>query len=116
MEIKKFNANAASSKDKVYTIHGKPIRQMNIDSYNSQGYKLYYYSDFQLIEITSLIGVKFNWKDAWGEIIFFLNDEEYDNAMKSILKSKELYDAHLRSAKLIAELPMSHIYHDILKL
>ena len=116
MEIKKFNANAASSNDKVYTIHGTPIRQRIVDSYNSQGYKLYYYKDFELIEINSLIGVKYDWKDAWGEMVFFLNQEEYEKTMKLIRTSKELYDQYLKQAETVAELPMSHIYHDVLKL
>ena len=116
MEIRKFNADSTNNNDKVYTIHGRmPLRQMVIDSYNKQGYKLYYYSDFKLIEITKAT-FRNVWKDAWGNIIFFLNDSEYDDAMKSINKSKELYDAHLKSAEIVAELPMSHIYHNILKL
>ena len=114
MEILKFN-ESISAEDRTFKIHGKPLRQMVIDSYNRQGYKLYYYTDFQLIEIKKAT-FRNIWNNAWGNIIFFLNDSEYDEAMKSINKSKEFYDAHLKAAETVAELPLSSIYYDILKL
>lgn len=54
--------------------------------------------------------------EIWGNIIFFLNDEEYENAMKTANKAKELYDKHIEAAKTVSEIPLSHIYYDILKL
>ena len=117
MKVQRFNVNLATNKDKVYTIHGrKPLRQMVINSYNSQGYKLYYYNNFELIEITSLAGVQNNWKNTWGEIIFFLNEEEHASAIKIANKSKELYDKHIESANTISKLPLSYIYDNVLKL
>ena len=56
MKIEKFNENL-SAQERVFKINGKPLRQMIITSYNNQGYKLYYYKDFQLTEITSIKGI-----------------------------------------------------------
>jgi hypothetical protein len=113
MEILKFNENIAPSDRMFFEFKGKEIRQMVIDSYNSKGYKLYYYSDFKLTEIVT---VKYrNWKKEWGEYIFFLNENEYDNAMKVINISKELYDAYMKQIETTKEMPLSHIYHNILK-
>lgn len=117
MDIKKFGTEIGN--DKIFLEHrGKEIRQMVIDKYNSLGYKLYYYKDFQLIEINKVVhsnGRK-TWGKDWSDFIFFLNNEEYEYAMKVILKSKELYDQLLEQAKTVAELPLSSIYYDILKL
>jgi hypothetical protein len=116
MKIERFNENI-DSKDRIFIIHGKPLRQMIVNSYNTQGYKLYYYNDFKLIEILSVNGRNLHreptWEKYWGEMIFFLNEEEYDNAMKLINKSKELYDQYIKQADTVAKLPLSYIY-DIL--
>jgi len=112
MEIKKFSAEEQTGKDRIYRQYGKKIYQRIIDSYNSQGYKLYYCKDFNLIEITS---VKMeNWK-TWGEYIFFLNESEYQQSMKVINNSKELYDKYIEAANTVSELPLSTIFH-ILKI
>lgn len=117
MKIEKFN-ESLSAQERVFKFNGKPLRQMIIDSYNKQGYKLYYYYGFQLIEIESIRGKidRTNWKKDWGTIVFFLNESEYNAALKLINKSKELYDLYLKNAKHAAELPLSHIYYSILKL
>ena len=54
--------------------------------------------------------------DIWNGQVFFLNEKEYDHAMKVINKSKELHDQLLEQAKTVSELPLSSIYHDILKI
>jgi hypothetical protein len=113
MEILKFNENIAPSDRMFFEFKGKDIRQMVVDSYNSKGYKLYYYSDFKLTEITTVKNIK--WKKEWGEFIFFLNQNEYDNAMSVINKSKELYDAYMKQIENVKQMPLSHIYHDTLK-
>lgn len=121
MEILKFNENINST-DRVYKKHGKPLYKRIIDYYNSKGYKLYYYDNekFKLIEILSTrkdgqMG-RFRWKSDWGEFIFFLNDDEYNEAIKTIKTSKDLYDKHIESAKTISKIPLSNIYHNILKI
>lgn len=113
MEIKKFSASQQSGKDKIYHKYGKRIYQRILDSFNSEGYKLYYYRDFNLIEIISL--KKLNW-NIWGNDIFFLNESEYQIAMNTINKSKELYDKYLEQAETISKLPLSTIVHEILKI
>lgn len=119
MEVLKFYENI-DNEERVYRKNGKDLYKRTIDHYNSKGYKLYYYKNFELIEIPSvrrdgLLG-KFKWNDNWGTIIFFLNDPEYNQAMKIINKSKELYDQHIKSANTISKIPLSSIYHDILQL
>ena len=120
MEILKFNENVISE-DRVFHKYTKnALYQRHITYYNSIGYKLYYYKNFNLIEITKVTNSSSNtwgknW-DVWGDMIFFLNDEEYKNSMKLINKSKELYDAHLKQIGNIKKMPMAYIYHDILKL
>lgn len=123
MNILKFNENLNTEK-RVFKKYDRDIKQYLIDSFNNKGYKLYYYKDFNLIEITKVKNntnktVNSPWGeewDKWSDIIFFLNDTEYENAMKLIKTSKELYDQHIESANKIAQMPMSHIYHNILKL
>jgi len=52
MEVKKFNALEQTGRERFYQIHGgRKIYQRVINSYNKQGFKLYYYNDFKLIEI-----------------------------------------------------------------
>jgi len=113
MEVLKFNENIKIT-DRSFYEHGKSIHNRTIIYYNSLGYKLYYYKNFDLIEITS---VRKNsiWKKEWGKLIFFLNDAEYNDVIKMNMKCKELYDMHLKQAELEAEMPISYIYYDILK-
>ena len=112
MEIQRFDATQTSGKDRIFHQYGKKIYQRILNSYNSQGYKLYYYKNFELIEILSV--AKENW-NLWGNQIFFLNDTEYQTAMKGIGTSKALYDKHIEAANTVAQFPMSVIYHNILK-
>jgi len=116
MEILKFNENIHS--DKVFFVHREPIYQRIIDYNNSQGYKLYYYENFKLIEIESVgrMEKRIKWKAIWGDMVFFLNDSEYEQAMKVINTSKDLYDKHIKSANTVAKMPLSNIYHNILKI
>jgi len=117
MDILKFNENLSVS-DRSFHEHGKDINQRIVDTFNSKGYKLYYYKDFELIEIESIGRIKLgrsNWKKEWGNLIFFLNDTEFVAADRVNKKCKELYDMHLKQAELETEMPMSYIYHNILK-
>lgn len=122
MEIERFDASKIPGKDRYFRKYSV-IKQYQIDSFNQQGYKLYYYKDFQLIEIQNINEEKKKIKnktwgdtwDNWGEEIFVLNQQEYDLAMKGIKSSKELYDAHIEAAKTVAQVPMSAIYYNILK-
>lgn len=122
MKIEKFNEVLSAPKsEKVYTMYSDPIRQMVIDRFNKEGYKLYYYNNFQLIEITDLSKAKSStrnstWLKVWGNFIFFLNDKEYALALEKTNKCKELYDAYMKQAESVALLPESSIYYDILKL
>lgn len=124
MKIDKFNEAFASNEDRVFTPGGKKIYQRTVDFYNKEGYKLYYYKDFKLHEIEKIsdfktgtsnnpLGVEWN---RWGEMIFFLNEEEVVLAKKKIDKIKELHDKYLEQAKKVAELPLSFIYSDVLKM
>ena len=124
MEIQRFDAKNSDGKDRYFMPYGKKLYQRTIDSFNEQGYKLYYYKDFNLNEIKSIDKAikkanKMPWGDEWdiwnGQV-FFLNEKEYDHAMKVINKSKELHDQLLEQAKTVSELPLSSIYHDILKI
>jgi hypothetical protein len=85
---------------------------------------LYYYKDFKLHEIEKVsdfksgvsnnpFGVEWN---KWGDMVFFLNEEEYNKAMKLINTSKELYDSYMKQAETVKELPLSHIFYDVLKM
>lgn len=124
MKINKFNEAFASNDDRVFTPGGKKIYQRTVDFYNKEGYKLYYYKDFKLHEISKISefksGVSTNPFGAewtkWGEMIFFLNEEEYVAAKLKIEKMKELHDKYLEQAKNVESLPLSHIYHDVLKM
>lgn len=124
MEIQRFDANTTSGEDRFFRPYGKKLYQRHIDSFNEQGYKLYCYKDFKLIEITNLKeekkkGDKIPWGDewnVWGPQVFFLNDKEYEHAMKVTNKAKELHDKILEQAKTIAEIPLATIYSDILKI
>lgn len=124
MKIDKFNEAFASNDDRVFTPGGKKIYQRTVDFYNKEGYKLYYYKDFKLHEIAKISdfksGVSTNPFGAewtkWGEMIFFLNDEEFVLANKKIDKIKLLHDKYLEQAKKVAELPLSFIYSDVLKM
>lgn len=122
MEIQRFDASKIPGKDR-YLHKFSKISQLLIDSYNQQGYKLYYYKDFDLIEINDIKKEERKIKnktwggtwDIWGDQIFFLNQEEYDLAMRGIKSSKDLYDKHIEAANLLKQVPMSAIYHNILK-
>ena len=130
MKIEKFNEALISpalsipgttNSEKIYTMYSKPIRQMVIDKFNKEGYKLYYYNDFQIIEITNIANAKsstrnMTWLKNWGNFIFFLNDEEYALSLKKTNKCKELYDAYMKQAEQLIKLPESSIYYDILKM
>lgn len=122
MEILKFNENIINTEDRVFKKFGKDLYKRTIDSYKSKGYTLYYYDrdNFELIEIPSVrkdgITGRFKWKVIWGEIIFFLNDEEYNDSMKVIKTSKDLHDKYLEQAKNVADMPMSTIYYNVLKI
>lgn len=124
MKIDKFNEAFASNDDRMFTPGGKKIYQRTVDFYNKEGYKLYYYKDFKLHEIAKISdfksGVSTNPFGAewtkWGEMIFFLNDEEFVLANKKIDKIKLLHDKYLEQAKKVAELPLSFIYSDVLKM
>jgi len=121
MNILKLYENL-SKEDRVFKKHGKDLYKRIIDSYKSKGYTLYYYDDdtFKLIEIPAVRNDgqtgKFKWKGIWGELIFFLDDDEYDETMKFINITKKTHDKHIESARLLKKLPMSHIYYDILKI
>lgn len=124
MKIDKFNEAFAANDNRVFTPAGKKVHQYNIDFYNKEGYKLYYYKDFKLHEIEKVsdfksgvsnnpFGVEWN---KWGDMVFFLNEEEYNKAMKLINTSKELYDSYMKQAETVKELPLSHIFYDVLKM
>jgi predicted DNA-binding protein YlxM (UPF0122 family) len=122
MKVEKFKeANVPVNPligDKIYTEYSSPIRQMVIDRYNREGYKLYYYNDFQLIEITELSHSRTTnsaWLKKWGNMIFFLNEKQHALAVKKTDKCKELYDAYIKQAESVALLPESAIYYDILQ-
>ena len=106
MEVKKFNAS--QTHDRIFQLGYQRI----VDSYNSQGYKLYYYKDFNLIEITN---VKVEKWSTWGKQIFFLSQPEYERSMKGMNIQKELYDRHIEAANLVAQLPLSTIVEIIKK-
>jgi hypothetical protein len=133
MEVKKFNALEKSGKDKIYQRGGKKISQRIIDSYNEQGYKLYYYDKdkFDLVEIErlKLSTDKANAKarsikssdyldewSIWGEEIFFLNDEEYNKAMNIINKVKDITEKYYKQIENVSKLPMSTIMYEIIKI
>lgn len=90
----------------------KKISQRIIDNFNSKGYKLYYYKNFELIEITN---IKSKWETKWSSIIFFLNDEEVEKSKETVKLSKEIYNKYIEQSNLIAEYPLSFIYNTILK-
>jgi hypothetical protein len=125
MKVNKFNEAFAANDDRVFLPGGKKIFQRTIDYYNKEGYKLYYYKDFKLHEIEKLsdfktggsssnpFGVEWN---KWGDMIFFLNEEEYLQSSKMIETSKKLYDKYIEQAENVAKLPLSHIYYDVLKM
>ena len=124
MKINKFNEAFSNNDNRVFTPGGKKIYQRTVDFYNKEGYKLYYYNDFKLHEIEKVsdfktgvsnnpFGVEWN---KWGDIIFFLNEEEYAKSMKLIKISKDLYDSYIKQAETVKELPLSQLYHDILKM
>jgi hypothetical protein len=115
MEIQLFDATQALGKDKIFYQYGNKIYQGMVDSYNAQGYKLYYYKNFELIEILSVRKEKWNLWCNQNFFIFFLNDAEYKLAMKGIGTSKALYDSHIEAANIVAQVPISVIYHNILK-
>ena len=54
MEIQRFDAKNSDGKDRYFMPYGKKLYQRTIDSFNEQGYKLYYYKDFNLNEIKSI--------------------------------------------------------------
>ncbi len=110
MNIVKFNENI---KQKTFFENGKKVRNMLINSYNLQGYKLYYFENFNLIEITK---VGDEWNKKWGKMIFFLDEDEYNDAMSIIEKNKVLYDKTIKQSELFLELHLSSIFYDILKL
>ena len=112
MEIKKFNASQTAAHDRIFHEYGKKIYQRIVDSYNSQGYKLYYYKDFNLIEITN---VKVEKWSTWGRQIFFLNQSEYEQSMKGMNIQKDLYDKYIEAANTVAQLPLSTIVEIIKK-
>jgi hypothetical protein len=85
--------------------------QSIINNYNENGYKLFYYKDLNLIEITK----ESRWKSEWGNMIFFLNAEEESNVTRLIEKTKSIKEELLKQIKLTEQTPMSHIYHNILK-
>ena len=128
MEVLKFNENMIPTEDRVFRKFDKTIKNRHLTYYKSKGYRLYYYSDFNLIEIPKLVDYndktpnKFydspwgkKW-DKWGEMIFFLDDSEYENSKRKIDISKELYDKYIENANNISKYPMSYIYHNVLKL
>ena len=124
MKIDKFNEAFSNNDNRVFTPGGKKVMQRTVDFYNKEGYKLYYYKDFKLHEIEKVSdfksGVSNNpfgaeW-NKWGEMVFFLNEEEYAKSMKLITTSKELYDSYMKQAETVKELPLSHIYYDVLKM
>jgi predicted DNA-binding protein YlxM (UPF0122 family) len=124
MKVEKFKeANTPVNPllgDKIFTEYSKPIRQMVIDRYNIEGYKLYYYSDFKIIEIADLSNARSTshnnvWLKKWGNMIFFLNEKQHALAVEKTDKCKELYDAYIKQAESVALLPESAIYYDILQ-
>lgn len=113
MKIKKFD-EIENKKDNVIYQHDIPYLQSHkINSMNSKGYKLYYYKNFDLIEIH--ISRNSKWKSDYGDVIFYLNDEEYNKSIDIIKKSKDLYDKYIEQSKLMKELPVSKIIYDIVK-
>ena len=114
MEIERFDASKIPGKNRYFKKYSV-IKQYQIDSFNQQGYKLYYYKDFQLIEITNIKKEEAKIKnkiwgntwDIWGNQIFFLNQQEFDLATKGIKSSKDLYDKHIEAANTVAQVPMS---------
>lgn len=124
MEVLKFNENVEPTEDRVFKKFDKALKKRHLSYYNSKGYKLYYYNDFNLIEITKLIDHNVKtpsspwgkaW-DKWGDMVFFLDDSEYENSKVVIDKSKELYDKYIENANNIEKYPMSYIYYGVLKL
>ena len=99
-----------TAKERVFRI-SENLTEKIIDSYNLQGFKLYYYKEnFELIEI-----LKFDkWEKEWG-IVFFLNDNEFKLSTKMINKCKDIYDNHMNTADAVTKVPLSLIYHNILK-
>jgi len=134
MEVKNFNALEQTGKDKVYQRGGKRLYQRIIDSFNEQGYKLYYYDgdDFDLHEIKRLklfidkakararslmktsSDVIDEWT-VWGEQIFFLNEEEYNKAINLIDKTESIIEKYKIQIENLSKLPMSTIMTNILK-
>lgn len=108
MEVQKFSTDFVKFYNKQRSQY-QSINKKKLEYGNSIGYKLYYYKNFELFEITK-IKYKNNWDDNWGDTIFFLNNNEFEYVNKLISKSKELYDEHIKGAKLIAKMPMSAIY------
>lgn len=124
MKIDKFNEAFSRDEDRVFTPGGKKLYQRTVDFYNKEGYKLYYYNNFKLHEIVKVndyksgvsnnpFGVEWN---KWGDMVFFLNEDEHVKAMKMITLSKDLYDKYLEQAENVKSMPLSHIYHDVLKI